>query len=140
MVWRSGCLLILDFFAVRTISQVTILNCYRTREGQISIEPCLTLPAPMSQNTVPQTIADLTFNTMGSKAITITDRGFWTVYDLSIRTGRATESSSGRIESSFIKNKEVRMGWWKIEWIDHTEEVLIAESNGLYLLDVMVIP
>lgn len=76
---------------------------------------------------------------MGSKVITITDRGFWTRYDLFRRTGRATESSSGRIEPSLTENKEIRAGWWKMEWIDYTEEVLIAGSNGLYLLDLAVI-
>lgn len=138
-VGNSVCLLMLDFFAVRTISQVTILNCFRTGKGQICIEPSFTLPAPMSQNAMFQTIADMIFDTMGSVAITITDRGQWTRYDLSMRAGRATESSSGCIDLSLTENKDLRVGWWKMEWIDYTEEVLIAASNGLYLLDVAVI-
>jgi hypothetical protein len=94
----------------------------------------------MSQNAMSQTIADMIFDTMGSVAITITDRGQWTRYDLlSMRAGRATESSSGRIDFSLTENKDLRAGWWKMEWIDYTEEILIASSNGLYLLDVAVI-
>jgi hypothetical protein len=138
-VRKSVCLLMLDFFAVRTINQITILNCLRTGKGQICIEPCFTLPAPMSQNAMSQTTADMIFDTIGSVAITITDRGQWTRYDLSMRAGRATESSSGRIDFSLTEKKDLRAGWWKMEWIDYTEEVLIAASNGLYLLDVAVI-
>jgi len=81
----------------------------------------------------------MTFDAMGSKAITITDRGFWTCYDLFTSNGGATESSSGRIELSLSENREIQAGRWKMEWIDYTEQVLIAGSNGLYLLDLAVI-
>jgi hypothetical protein len=81
----------------------------------------------------------MAFDTLGSKAIVITDNGYWTVFEVAVRPGRASKSSSGLVEVILTSKKDTRTGWWKMEWIDHTDEVLIAESNGLHLLDVMVI-
>ena len=80
----------------------------------------------------------MVFDTLGTKAIVITDNGYWTIFELSVRTGRTTQSSSGHIEMSVSRNKDFKSTWWKMEWIDHTEEILVAENHGLHLLDVMV--
>ena len=106
----------------------------------MSLQLSLTLSAPTTEDTVSGIIADMTFDTVGSKAIIITDSGSWSAFELTVRTGRATKASSGHIEMYLTDKKELRSGWWKIEWIDHTEEVFIAESNGLHLLDVMAFP
>ena len=129
-------LLILEFFAVRTMNEVTILSCYRVAGEQVSVEPCLTLPTTTSKATFSRSISDLAFDTLGSKVIVITDSGYWTVFEIFVRSGRFSESSSGQIET--FSNHKTRTGWWKIAWIDHTNEVLVAESNSLHLLDVMV--
>ena len=64
--------LILEFFAVRTMNEVTILSCYRLAGDQVSVEPCLTLPTTMSKATFSRSISDLAFDTLGSKVIVIT--------------------------------------------------------------------
>ena len=128
--------LILEFFAVRTMNEVTILSCYRLAGDQVSVEPCLTLPTTMSKATFSRSISDLAFDTLGSKVIVITDNGYWTVFEIFVRTGRFSESSSGHIDIS--SSRKTLTGWWKMAWIDHTDEVLVAESNSLHLLDVMV--
>jgi len=125
---------------VRTRSQVSIFSCSRIGDGQLSLQLSLTLSAPTTEDTVSGTIVAMTFDTLGSKAVIVTDAGYWTIFELTVRTGRATKSSSGHIEVSATNKNEIGSGWWKLEWIDHSEEVLIAESGGLHLLDVMAFP
>lgn len=125
---------------MRTRSQVSIFSCSRIGGGQLSLQLSLALPMTTSEDTLSGIIADMTFDTLGSKAIIITNTGYWAVYELTVRTGRATKASSGGIDISVANKKDIFRGWWKMEWIDHTEEVLIAERNGLHLLDVMAFP
>jgi hypothetical protein len=118
------------------MNEVTILSGYRLAGEQVSVEPCLTLPTTTSKTTFSRKISDLTFDTLGSKVIVITDNGYWTVFEIFVRTGRFSGSSSGHIEIS--SSHKTCTGWWKMAWIDHTDEVLVAESYSLHLLDVMV--
>src|ERR1700733_5764881 len=80
---RALCLSV-DFFAVRTMTEVGILTCSRTGDKRAFVQHCMGLPLPSTGHMQSKYVADTAFNSSGSQIATVTDRGFWTVYDLSI--------------------------------------------------------
>jgi hypothetical protein len=129
---------ILDFFAVRTTSEVAVLTCSRTEDKHPSVQHCLNLPSPFVASSTSKCILDTAFNHLGSQIATVTDRGYWTVYDLSVRDKIASVIASGDIDLSNLPPAEQRTGWWKIEWTDNPDELIVAESKGLHVLNITV--
>src|SRR5271170_1871467 len=130
--------LIIDYFAVRTMTEVAILACSRTEDKRAFVSHCMTLPFPSTGHLRSKYVADTSFNSRGSQITTVTDRGFWTVYDLSIPAKTVSQVASGWLELPELSAGEGRTGWWKIEWIEETNDLLIAESKGLHVLNFNV--
>ena len=131
-------LLTVDFFAVRTLTEVAILKCSRTEDKRAFVEYSMTLPLPPMGHAKSKYIADTTFSPSGSQIATVTDQGFWTVYDLNIRAETASLVASGWLDLPELSVGEMRTGWWKIEWDDQTNNLLVAESKGLHFLNLNV--
>jgi hypothetical protein len=83
-------------------------------------------------------VADTAFNSNGSQIAIVTDRGFWTVYSLSIPAKTISLVASGWLDLPKLSAGENRTGWWKIQWIEETNDLLVAESKGLHLLNFNV--
>src|SRR5277367_1034780 len=132
------CCLNIDFFAVRTMTEVAILTCSRTEDKRAFVQHCTTVPLPSTGHMRSKYVADTAFNSSGSQIATVTDRGFWTVYNLSIPAKTVSVVASGWLELPELSAGEGRTGWWKIEWIEQTNDLLLAESKGLHLLNFNV--
>jgi hypothetical protein len=117
------------------VSEVSILTCSRTEDKCPFLHQCLTLPSPLSHSPKSKFIADTAFAPNGTQIATITNQGSWKVYDLSLKRERASVVSSGSVESSA---REHRNGWWKIEWTDNSDGLVIAESTGLHFVNIQV--
>ena len=92
--------LIVDYFAVRTMSEVAILTCSRTEDKYPFLHHCLTLPSPLSDSTKSKFIADTAFAPNGTRIAIVTDQGSWKVYDLSIKREQASLMTTGIIDLS----------------------------------------
>lgn len=128
--------LIPDYFAVRTMSQVSILTCSRTETKHPSVHHCLELASPLLKDSTSKYIADTAFNSDGSQIATVTDQGYWTVYQVSLKREIADVVSFGSIERSSIDKH--RSDWWKMEWTDNSDNLIIASSNSVRFLNVQV--
>ena len=135
--FRALCLSV-DFFAVRTMTEVAILTCSRTEDKRAFVQLCMTLPLPSTGHMKSKYVADTAFNSSGSQIATVTYRGFWTVYGLSFPAKTVSVAASGWLELPELSAGENRAGWWKIEWIEETNDLLVAESKGLHLLNFNV--
>jgi hypothetical protein len=120
------------------MNEVAILTCSRSNKTRPFVQKCLTLPLPSLGLAKSKYIADTTFNTDGSQIAAVTDHGFWSIFDVSVRRATASVVASGWIELPELSAGETRSGWWKMEWIDRTNDLLIAESKGLHLLNLNV--
>jgi len=127
----------IDFFAVRTMTELAIVTCSRTEDQRPSLYHSLTLPSSAFLNNVSKYIADTAFSPTGSQIATITDQGHWSVFDISLKRETASMVCSGNLDMSVLPKGERRTGWWKMEWID-ISRVIIAESKGIHLLDLDV--
>src|SRR5271170_2448109 len=134
---RSLCLSV-DFFAVRTMTEVSILTCSRTEDKRAFVQHCMKLPLPSAGHMKSKYVADTAFNSSGSQIATVTDRGFWSVYGLSIPAKTVSVAASGWLELPELSAGENRTGWWKIEWIQEPNNLVVAESKGLHLLNFNV--
>lgn len=132
------CFLRLDFFAVRTMTEVAILACSRTQDKRPFVRQCSTLPLPSTALAESTYIADVAFNSSGSQIATVTDKCFWAVYDVSVKMTQSSLTASGSLELPELSAGERRSGWAKIAWIEQTNDLLIAESKGLHLLNFNV--
>lgn len=130
----------IDFFAVRTMTEVAILTCSRTEDKRAFVQQCITLPLPSTATAKAKYIADTAFNSSGSQIATVTDKGFWTIYDLSVQAKQSSLVASRSLELPELSAGERRTGWWKIEWIEQSNNLLVAESKGLHLLNLNVPP
>ena len=130
----------IDFFAVRTMTEVAILTCSRTDDKRAFVQQCITLSLPSTATANSKYIADTAFNSSGSQIATVTDKGFWAIYDLSIQAKQSSLVASGSLELPELSAGERRTGWWKIEWIEQSNDLLVAESKGLHLLNLNVPP
>jgi hypothetical protein len=128
--------LILDFFAVRTMNEVTILKCLHTEEKRPSVHHWLSIPVPSFASTSSKYIADTTFDPSGTRIVTITDQGYWSISEISTRK-ESEPIASGVIVVPSLPERQVRTGWWKLEWSER-ETLLVAESKGLHLLNLEV--
>jgi hypothetical protein len=129
----------LDFFVVRTMSEVAILSCTRTDEKRPSIQLCISISLSSLNSSTSKYIADTVFNHSGSHIAVITDNGYWTVFKVSLRRQDAVIVSSGSTDLPFLDIKEVRTGWWKLEWAISGDSLVVAESKGLHLVNVTVL-
>jgi hypothetical protein len=119
------------------MNEVTIMKCLQTEDKAPSVSRCFTVPVQSLRETSSNFIADTTFDPSGTRIITITDQGFWSVCGLQERMGDADLLASGGIVLPSLPEEEVRTGWWKLEWSE-SETLFVAESKGLYRLNVEV--
>jgi hypothetical protein len=82
-------------------------------------------------------IADTIFDPSGTRVVTVTDQGFWSVCGIPERKGDSDILASGVIVLPSLPEEEVRTGWWKLEWSE-SETLLVAESKGIHRLNVEV--
>lgn len=127
--------LISDYFAVRTNSDVAIVTCSRTEDKYPSVHHCLTLPSPLLEHATSKYIVDTAFASTGSPIATITDQGYWTVYQLSNKKETADVMASGTIA---LTRGDHRNELWKMQWTYDSDGLVIAQSNTLYYLNVHV--
>ena len=127
--------LIVDYFAVRTISEVAILTCSRTEDNCPFLHHCMTLPSPLSDSAKSKLISDTAFAPNGTRIAIITDQGRWKVYDLSIKREQASIMATGSVD---LSEGECRNGWWKMEWTNNSDGLMIAESRGLHFVNIQV--
>lgn len=120
------------------MSEVAILTCARTENKLPFVARCLTLPLFSLVSSSSKYIADTVFSPDGSQIAIITDQGYWTVYDFSIRKETASVVSSGHVELPWLLSERQRRRWWKILWTDNLDHMLLVESNGLHLLNLKV--
>ena len=116
------------------MNEVAILTCSRTDERRPSLHQSITLLLSSLSNTAKH-MADVNFNQSGSHIATITDNGYWTVFELSIRRKASSIVSAGLVQ---LFPGEHRTGWWKLEWASNNDGLVIAESKGLHLVNVDV--
>ena len=100
--------LIPDFFAVRTMNEVTILKCSHTEEKRPSIHLWLTIPVPSLASTSSKYIADTTFDPSGTRIATITDQGYWSITEISTRKEELEPVASGVIIVPSLPERQVR--------------------------------
>jgi len=117
------------------MSELAVLTCSRTDDKRPFLHHCLSLPSPLSDKTTSRFIADTAFAPNRAQIAIITDQGSWKVYDLSIKREKASVIAAGTID---LSAEEHRNGWWKIEWTDNSDGLVIAESKGLHLLNIQV--
>jgi RNA polymerase I-specific transcription-initiation factor len=130
--------LTLDFFAVRTLSEVSILTCSRTDERRPSAHKCISLPLSSLGSVSSKYIAETAFNQSGTHIAIITGDGHWTVLELSLKKKDAVVVSSGSIVPRSVRKSQSRMGWWKFAWAIDVDSLVVAESEGLHLVNVKV--
>lgn len=137
---QSSCLRsdYLDYFAVRTMTEVAILTCSRTEDKHPFVRRAVTLPFSCLDHTSSDYIADTIFCLTDTRIATITNQGYWTICEFSIRKGTASVVRSGTIGIPILPEGEKRTGWWKMEWTNDSNSIFVAESKGLYLLDIEV--
>jgi len=134
----SASYLILDYFAVRNWSEVHILTCLRSEEKLPFVDQCLTLPSSLSMDSASKYIADTVFAPDASQIATITDQGFWAVYKLSMKKKLAEVVIVGNVELPVLPQGDCRTRWWKMEWNDTSDGLVIARDTSLHLLNVNV--
>ena len=120
------------------MSEVAILMCSRTEDKHPFVHHCLTLPSPLLKNTMSKYITDTAFTSNGSQIAVITDQGHWTVYHLSVKKGMAEVVAAGSIELPVLAPGEHRTTWWKMEWNNNSDGLVIAENNALHYLNTTV--
>jgi hypothetical protein len=57
------------------------------------------------------------------------------VYDISIKREQASVIAAGNVG---LPAEERRNGWWKIEWTNNSDSLVIAESWGLHFVNIQV--
>ena len=117
------------------MSELAILTCSRAEDKRPFLHHCLTLPSPLSDKTTSKFIADTAFVPNGTRIAIITDQGSWKVYEFSIKSKKASVIAAGSID---LSAGEQRNEWWKIEWTDNSDGLVIAETKGLHLLNIQV--
>ena len=122
------------------MSEVALLECSRTKDKHPYVHRAITLPRSCLGDATSEYIADTTFDIGGTRIATITNHGRWTICDFSVRKETVLGVASGSRVLSVLPVGEKRTGWWKMEWLDDPNIVIVAESKGLYLLDIDVIP
>jgi hypothetical protein len=128
-----------DHFAVRTMSEVTILAYHQLLTHRPSLELFLSLPIPFLNNASAKFISDTTFNSSGTRIAVISNEGHWIVFELEYKRSTVSVVASGSIEFSLV-DCDTRRPWWKMQWTDDMNNIAIAESKGLHLLTVEVFP
>jgi hypothetical protein len=120
------------------MSEVAILTCARTENKLPFVTRCLNLPLSSLLSTSSRYVADTAFSLDGSQIAIVTDQGYWTVYDFSIRDETTSTISSGHVGLPWLFAERQQARWWKILWMDSPGKILLAENKGLYLLNVKV--
>ena len=57
------------------------------------------------------------------------------MYDVFIKRERASIVTTGSID---LSAREQKNGWWKMEWTDNSNGLVIAESRGLHFVNIQV--
>jgi RNA polymerase I-specific transcription-initiation factor len=115
---------------------VAILECYRTGEGSPNLRQNLNLPFPSSIWKKSNRLADISFDSSGRQIAVVTDIGKWFVFDISRSKANAHSRASGLLTSR--PSGETPSEWWKIVWMDDGDNLLIGESQAIYLINIDV--
>jgi len=122
----------LDYFAVRTISEVSILRCVSKKGNVSSLSRWIDVPITFRKSAT--SVADVVFSPSGNQLVTLTSEGGWTVFEFEGRWKVARPVQNGSIQVSGNPKGEVRNLWWKIEWIRSTNDIVICQSKSLHVL------